>query len=379
MQQTLYRETWAEIDLSAIAHNVREVRGLLPKETELLAVVKADGYGHGSVEVAKVALQSGASGLAVALLEEALTLREGGITAPILVLGRVAAKDAHVAATHDITLMFFQKEWIQEVNSYEFDKALNLHMKWDSGFGRLGVRGVEQLQELLTELNKNENIHLAGVYTHFATADEEDISYYKLQSERFKQLQSYFNKYWKEPVKFHTGNSAASIRFPEDLQQISRLGIAMYGLYPSEATKKDTSIKLKPAYSLHSRLAHVKNVEKDEGIGYGCTYYCEEEEWIGTFPIGYADGWRRSLQGMEVLVEGKRFPIVGRVCMDQTMVRLDKEYPVGTKVTLIGAQGEEHITADEVASYIDTINYEVPCMITGRVPRIYKNRPSSNS
>lgn len=376
MEHTLYRETWAEVDLSAIAHNVAQVRRSLPNKTELVAVVKANGYGHGSVEVAKIALQSGASSLAVALLEEALALRAGGVTAPILVLGRVAAKDAHVAVAEDIALTFFQSDWLEEVNRQTFQKRLQVHMKWDSGFGRLGVRSNEEMQRLIDGLEESKNVELAGVYTHFATADEADTTHYELQTERFLQLKKYFEARWDKSIKFHTGNSAATLRFPNQMQDMSRLGVAMYGLYPSEATEHDTEISLKPAFSLHSTLVHVKKVAKGETIGYGCTYRCEEkEEWIGTFPIGYADGWTRKLQGMEVLVDGKRFPIVGRICMDQTMVHLDKEYPVGTKLTLIGKQNDERITMEEVANYIDTINYEIPCMITERVPRIYINRP----
>ncbi len=181
-----------------------------------------------------------------------------------------------------------------------------------------------------------------------------------------------FRTYWPEPVAVHTGNSAASIRFPEKMYDYIRFGIAMYGLYPSKTVKQENAISLKQAFSLHSRLIHVKQLEEGVSIGYGATYQAKAGEWIGTIPIGYGDGWLRKLQGAEVLVEGKRMPITGRVCMDQTMIHLDKEYPVGTKVTLIGEQNGAVIEMDEIADYLDTINYEIPCIISQRVPRIYK-------
>lgn len=374
-EQELYRETWAEIDLKAIEHNIKQVKQTLPDHCDMMAVVKANAYGHGAIEVAKTALHSGATFLAVALLEEALTLRESGIEAPILVLGRVSPEQALVAAEKNITLMFFQKEWIEEVNRLPLKNDLHLHLKLDTGFGRLGIREEHELKQIINYLQEHQHHHikLTGVYTHFATADEADTAYFKQQLATFEQLLDIFMERWDEPVSVHIGNSAASLRFPNLMRDYIRLGVSMYGLYPSEATQKETTVELKQAFSLHSRLTHVKKLQPGEGVGYGITYKTKGEEWIGTFPIGYADGWRRSLQGASVLVNGKRCPIVGRVCMDQTMVLLDQYYPIGTKVTLIGRQGDEMITMDEVAEYIQTINYEVPCMITSRVPRIYVN------
>ena len=362
IDRTLYRETWAEIDLSAIEHNIGQVKQILPSHSEVMAVVKANGYGHGAVEVAQTALTAGATFLAVALLEEAIALREAGITAPVLVLGRVSPEQALVAAENDITLMFFQKEWIKEVNQLPLTSDLKLHLKLDTGFGRLGIRADEEINHILEELNQNKHIHLTGVYTHFATAAEEDTTCFKKQLSRFDHFLDVLKNKWEKPLAVHIGNSAASIRFPHLMHDYIRFGVSLYGLYPSEVTKEDTSIDLKQAFSLHSRLAHVKKISKGESVGYGITYTTEKEEWIGTFPIG-----------ISVLVDGKRCPIVGRVCMDQTMVLLDKNYPIGTKVTLIGNQGNETISMEEVANYIETINYEIPCMITSRVPRIYVN------
>ncbi|WP_430788638.1 alanine racemase [Virgibacillus flavescens] len=372
MSDGFYRPTWVEVDLDAIEHNIKQMKQMLSPNSNIFAVVKANGYGHGAVEIARTALRAGAEALAVALLEEALELRKAGIPAPILVLGWVAPEDASIAAEHDITLTFFQESWLKEVSSHLNSKELKLHMKWDTGMGRIGVRTVEELGSITQALKANTVIQLTGIYTHFATADEENLDYYYEQQRRFEQLLAEFNCMWDKPVDIHIGNSAASIRFPEKMHQYIRLGIAMYGLYPSEAVQNEKLINLRPAFSLFSRLIHVKEVPKNEYISYGATYVTQEREWIGTIPIGYADGWTRALQGMEVMIEGNRMPIVGRICMDQTMIRLDKEYPVGTRVTLIGKSLSAEITVDEIANYLNTINYEIPCMISDRIPRVFE-------
>lgn len=371
MESTFYRQTWAEINLAAIDYNIRQMKHRLLGNTGIIAVVKADAYGHGAIQVAKTALAAGARSLAVALLEEALVLREAGIEAEILVFGWVSPDDAYIAAEHDITLSFFQKQWLRQANQHMLDKKLKLHMKWDTGMGRVGIRSGAELEELVVELKESSRIQLTGIYTHFATADEVDPAFFREQNSRFKDLLTLFKGLWEEPVMIHTGNSAASIRFPEKMFDSVRFGIAMYGLYPSQMMKKEKWIDLKPAFSLHSQLIHTKRIAKGETVGYGRTYRAEEDEWIGTIPIGYADGWIRKLSGMDVLVDGQRMPIVGRICMDQTMIKLDREYPIGTKVTLIGKQGHEKIEMDEVATWLETINYEIPCTISSRVPRVH--------
>lgn len=370
-EHAFYRETWAEVDLDAIQYNIKQMKQLLPESSQVMAVVKANGYGHGAIEVAKKALDAGATFLAVALLEEALILREAGIEAPILVLSWVPPESAYIAAENNITLTFFQKEWLIAVNSYKLEKDLMVHMKWDTGMGRVGTRTDIEMLELLGILKTSEHVRLTGVYTHFATADEADLTYFHEQKDHFKKLLTLFQENWQERVAIHIGNSAASIRFPEEMYHYIRFGIAMYGLYPSETVKKSEAVLLKQAFSLHSRLVHVKPIHTGDSIGYGVEHVAKGNEWVGTIPIGYGDGWIRKLKGIDVLVEGRRFPIIGRICMDQTMIQLDKDYPIGTKVTLIGSQETETISMDEVANYVDTINYEIPCIINNRVPRVY--------
>ncbi|MDY0406899.1 alanine racemase [Virgibacillus sp. 179-BFC.A HS] len=365
------RKTWAEINLEAIGHNISQMKQKLPAATNIMAVVKADGYGHGSVPVAKAAIKAGVSALAVALLEEAIVLRQASIDVPILVLGWVAPEDAPVAAAYNITLTAFQTEWLERVETLQMDGTVRIHMKLDTGMGRIGMRHEQEIQSFFAVLKDCPHIQLTGVFTHFATADAADLMYFHQQEKCFEQMLAYVRRNWSTPLTVHVGNSAASIRFPEQMHNYIRFGISMYGLYPSKYVKAEKQIDLQPAFSLHSRLVHVKKVAAGSSISYGGTYIAKQDEWIGTIPIGYGDGWQRRMQGFEVLVSGKRMPIVGRVCMDQTMIKLDQPYEIGTKVTLIGRQNNACIEMDEVADYLGTINYEVPCLISKRVPRIY--------
>lgn len=366
-----YRDTWAEIKLDAIRTNIRNLRNVLPDDKKIYAVVKANAYGHGDVQVAKTALEEGAYGLAVALLDEAIKLRHSGIQAPILVMGWVRPEDAAAAQKNRIALTVFQREWVEKAKEYLEDGPLLIHIKIDSGMGRIGVRTADELIELLKSIHDSP-LQIDGLFTHFATADEKDPSYLQKQQDRFSVLLETFHALHPEPVTVHTGNSAASMRFPEEMYDAVRFGIGMYGLFPSRDVKSEKPIELEQAFSLHSCLTHVKKLPKGEGVSYGATYKTGEEEWIGTVPVGYADGWLRKLQNTDVLIDGKRMSIVGRICMDQFMVRLDGPYDVGTKVTLIGRQKDQEITVDEIAERLETINYEIPCLISYRVPRIYK-------
>lgn len=368
MKDEFYRHTWAEIQLDAIEENLKAIRKVLPPSTSIMAVVKANGYGHGALETAEVALETGAELLGVALLDEALYLRKNGIRAPILVLGHCPPEYAPIAAKHSISLTVYQKDWLLQAKKV-LSKPVAIHIKVDTGMGRIGVQTEEELFELLTELNLSDSFIFEGIFTHFAKADSKDTEYYQTQLERFLRTLEVVKE---KPRWIHASNSAASLLHETGQFNLARIGIAMYGLTPSPEIADILPVKLQGALSLHSTLIHVKKVPKGAKISYGCTYEAEEEEWIGTIPIGYADGWIRALQGQEVLVNGLRAPIVGRICMDQCMVKLPGKMPIGTKVTLIGKSGHEEITVDEIAKKLGTINYEVACMISSRIPRIYK-------
>ncbi|MEH7437999.1 alanine racemase [Neobacillus drentensis] len=369
-QGYFYRDTWAEVDLDFISENVTSVKKHLPQQVSIIAVVKANAYGHGDVLVAETALAAGASYLAVAFMDEAIALRNKGIEAPILVLGATRPEDINMAAKFSITLTVFQEEWLEEAKKHlTIDQSVALHIKVDTGMGRIGVRSVKELHSIHQLISEDERLVLEGVYTHFATADELDQSYFQQQLELFEKIIASLPE---RPKFVHSSNSAAAIRFPKAYFNAVRIGIAMYGLTPSLEMEKEIPFPIKEAFSLHSRLVHVKKLTKGDKVSYGATYESEEEEWIGTIPIGYADGWLRKLQGQEVLVAGERSPIVGRICMDQCMIRLPKYVPVGTTVTLIGKQENQFISVNEIAQKLETINYEVPCIIANRVPRLYK-------
>ncbi|RYL98467.1 alanine racemase [Sporolactobacillus sp. THM7-7] len=375
METSFFRETWADIDLDAVAANVANMKKSIPEETGLMAVVKANGYGHGAAEVAETALANGAGWLAVALLDEGIALRRRGITAPILVLSPPRAKDVAIAAKYHISLTAFQKEWVKEAERiYDLEEPVFLHIACDTGMGRIGIRSREEAGELAEAVGEDRRFVIEGLFTHFATADQDDDAYFNRQYRRFETMVRWMHDLGVHPPVIHCANSATTLKYPYRkyrLFNMVRYGISMYGLSPSPEMADKLPFPLKRALSLCSRLTHVKKMKPGSAIGYGATYHTKTDEWIGTVPIGYADGWLRALSGTDVLVAGRRCPIVGRICMDQLMVRLPSSLPVGTKVTLIGRDGDDEITADDIAGKLGTINYEVTCMIHPRVPRVF--------
>lgn len=378
MDKVFYRDTWAEINLSAIKDNIQAVSRLYQgREVHVMAVVKANGYGHGAIEVAKVALDAGATHLAVALLDEAIELRQAGIVAPILVFGRIRPEDAVVAAKWQVILTVYQLEWLKvATESLPQDARIKVHLKIDTGMGRVGMRREEEVQSVLDFIQESTMFELNGIYTHFATADELNTSYVEKQYGRFLDILTLLEERMIQIPFIHCGNSATGLRFPEKVFNMFRFGISLYGLTPSPEITEELPINLKPAFALKTKIVQVKQLPVDEFISYGATYQTTKDEWIATIPIGYADGWIRhnSTKGGEVLVNGERAPFVGRICMDQCMIRLPRPVEVGTVVTLIGEDGKDSISMEEVAKRLDTINYEVPCIISARVPRLYVER-----
>lgn len=368
-----YRDSWVEIDLDQIAQNVRNMKAYIGDDRKLMAVVKANGYGHGALEVARTALAAGAEWLGVALLDEALALRRGGIKAPILVLGWIRPEYAPLAAECGIAVTAFQLDWVLRAGALcRSEKPLSIHLKLDSGMGRLGTRKETETKTVVREIMAAPALRLEGLFTHFATADETDLDYFQQQYNRFLKMCSWVGEVAGAPSLIHCANSAAGLRFPEKAFDLIRFGISMYGLAPSEEMKPSLPFSLKPAFSLYSRLTHVKQIDRGEGVSYGAEYRAKGKEWIGTVPLGYADGWLRQLaRDGSVLVEGERAPIVGKICMDQFMIRLPRKVAIGTKVTLIGRDGDEEISIDDIARQLGTIVYEIPCMIHPRVPRVY--------
>ena len=364
-----YRDTWAEVNLDHIYENIINLKKHLSSQTKIFAVVKANAYGHGDVEVALTALYAGADYLAVAFLDEALALRKKGISAPILVLGATRPDSAKIASEERITLTIFQDDWIQHAKRYLQDEdLLYVHVKCDSGMGRLGIRSRVELEAIEESLLEDSRFVFEGIYTHFSTADSLNENYYHKQLGVFQEMLSWLKT---KPQLIHASNSAASLRFPEATFNAVRMGIAMYGLTPSVEMKELLPFPLRPALSLKTRIVNVKELEKGECVSYGATYTANVNEWIATIPIGYADGWIRKLQGQEVLVNGEKAPIVGRICMDQCMIKLPENTPINTEVTLIGKNNGQEISVDEIAEKLETINYEITCMIASRIPRVF--------
>ncbi len=367
----LHRDTWVEIHLDRIENNIRQIREYLPPSVKFMAAVKADAYGHGDLQVARIALKSGADALAVSILSEAIYLRKNGIKAPILVLTPILASDVNIAVEYDLSITVFQPSWLKEMRLYKVGKKpLKVHLKIDTGLGRIGINTKEELESILALLSKSD-IVVEGVYTHFATANRDDSSYFEKQFRAFLETVDWIKSKGLDVSIFHCANSAATLKYKDSHLDMVRIGVAMFGIYPSEEIRRRSPLKLQSALTLHSKLLHVKQVKKGSFIGYDTAYESNSDEWIGTVPIGYADGWFRCFQGFHVLVDGQKMPIVGKICMDQFMIRLPKKYPIGTPVVLIGKEGNNEITLEDLANHIGSVPQEIPSMITYRVPKVY--------
>lgn len=386
-----YRPTWVEISLDALRHNYMEFRRAIPRAMQIMAVVKANGYGHGAKEVAREALDCGADYLGVAFMDEAIELRRSGITSPILVLGYTPPEGVDLALAYDITITVFSEELLnylkdfKKVNHPESDRSLKIHIKLDTGMGRLGLVVGSSSPDGSMEIEGKaailfieralqlEGVVVEGLFTHYACADESDESYTFVQYKRFGGIVEYFRtKDITFPI-LHAGNSATAIQFPGLSYTMVRLGISLYGLYPSEEVNRQ-EIQLLPVMSFKTAVIMVKILPPDSAVSYGAIYHTVGEERIATLPVGYADGFTRMLTGVgEVLIRGQKVPIVGRICMDQCMINVTALPPidVGEEVVLFGCQGDAVISADDLAKQLGTINYEITCMVSNRVPRTY--------
>ncbi|WP_123041835.1 alanine racemase [Cohnella candidum] len=370
-----YRPTVAEISLDALGRNIASFRRRLPAGSRLLASVKANAYGHGAVETAREAAAAGADYLGVAFLDEALQLRRAGIETPILVLGFTPASGLAIARDQGITVNLYREDILEAAAALPpSDRKLKAHVKIDSGMGRLGLLPGPAAESFLERAFRVPQLEIEGLFTHFARADESDKSYTQMQAERFGRVVEYVRRHGLPISIIHSGNSAAGIDLPGHVGQMLRLGISMYGLYPSDEVDRG-SVELEPVMTLKTELVHVKRLAAGEGISYGTRYFTSREETVGTLPLGYADGFSRMLGDQaEVLVRGRRMPVVGRICMDQCMVRLDGDAETalpGEEVVLMGRQGDAVISAEEIAAKLGTIPYEWICMVANRVPRVY--------
>lgn len=366
------RPTRVEINLDNIAHNISEIQRRIGDKVKIMAVVKANGYGHGAVEVARTALESGVEWLAVAMLEEAVGLREDGIQSPILVLGLSPPAEAGELVKYRLAQAVCTGELAQALSAEAKlqGQDAKVHVKVDTGLGRLGILP-EEVRGFISEISHLKGIEIEGIFTHFSVAGK-DRRFTELQMKKFQGMLASLEKAGiRIPVK-HAANSAAVLDTPSSYFSLVRPGIALYGLYPS--LKVTHSIHLKPAMSFKTQVAYLKTVPAGVSLSYGRTFVTRKKSRIATLPVGYADGYSMALSNRgEVLIKGKIAPVVGRVCMDMTLVDVTHipDVKVGDEVVLFGSQDGAQLSADEVASKIGTINYEVLCGIDRRVPRVY--------
>ena len=366
----------AIIDLDAIRHNIGAIRKILPAETKLMAVIKANAYGHGAPAVAGALVDRGADAFGVATVEEGVRLRQAGIKAPILILGYCFAENWETALTNDLTLTLFDTETAQALERLlcKMERTAKVHIKVDTGMSRIGLSADATGLETLRNIAALPHITIDGIFSHFFAADEEDLTAARAQ---YKQFADFIEAAKADGIStgtVHICNSAALCTLPEARADMVRCGIMTYGIRPSEYA--GDSIPLRPALSLCSHVAFIKTLPAGKTVSYGGTFVTERETRVATIPVGYGDGYPRSLSGKGyVLIRGKKAPIIGRICMDQFMVDITDLTDVARldKVTLIGRDGDETITAETLGQMSGRFHYELICDISERVERVYIN------
>ena len=361
--------TWVTVDLGVIKNNIRLI--LEHTGVQVMAIVKANAYGHGAVPVAQAALEAGASWCGVARVEEALELRRAGLVCPLLLLGHTPEARYEEMIQHQISMTVWDLQQIENISAValRINQEARLHLKVDTGMSRLGAKP-EEIIGLFQRVAHLPNVHIEGLFTHFARADEADLTPTEAQEKIFHTLMTDLDAAGFKIQLIHAANSAASLTHPKSYFNCVRIGVAMYGLHPSPECLLPTGFR--PALTWKSVLSQVKTLPAGRGVSYGHEYVTAGEERIGTVPLGYADGFRR-VPGNQVLVRGRKVPVVGRVTMDQVMVQLDSlpDASVGDEVVLLGTQAGNSITVEEIADRWGTINYEVTSGIAHRVPRSY--------
>ncbi len=369
----IIRPLWVEIEEKAIRENIRRIQALIGPEIKIMAVLKAEAYGHGAARVAQIAMEEGIDWFGVATPEEGIALRQAGLKTNILVFGPLLPEQAATFCDYNLVSTITMRESAEalSVEACRHNVEMKIHIKIDTGMGRVGFRP-EAAREEIKKILVLPRLKVDGIYSHFATADSPDLNYAEKQLATFRDLLFHLDS---EGIKFplkHLANSGGIINLPASYFDMVRAGIIIYGLYPSPESKQ-SRLALKPAFSLKTKVVQVKRVPVGTGISYGQFYHTKKETTIATLPIGYADGWSRALsEKAEVLIKGEQYPLVGKICMDQCMVEVgDAPVQVGDEVVLIGQQGAKQITVDQVASWLDTINYEIICGISFRVPRVY--------
>ena len=370
----MIRPVWAEIDLDAIKYNIDSIKRRVDTK-ELIAVVKADAYGHGALDVSKTLVENGATKLAVAVITEAMELRHGNINTPIMILGYTPLEFAADLINYDIEQTIFDLEYATKLSEIALNlgKKAKIHVALDTGMGRIGfLINDNSLNEIL-KISSLKGLEVVGIFTHFATADESDKNYSNKQYKKFTDFNEKLISKGVNILLKHVSNSGAIIDMPNTYLDGVRAGIVLYGYYPSEDVLKQ-NLDLKKAISIKTQVAHVKILDKNEYVSYGRKFKTERKSIIATLPIGYADGYSRALTGKaKVIINGKFAPVVGTICMDQCMIDVTDigDVHVGDEVIVLGKDKDLKFDADDMAKAMGTINYEVLCMIKQRIPRVY--------
>jgi len=373
MNKIGYRPTWAEVNLANIAYNINSIRKIVPEETEILATVKADAYGHGLIPVSKKLISLGIKYLGVASIDEAITLRHAGIKSSILVLGGIFLKDCPAIIDYGLTQTVFSEEIAVGLNAQASKKRkpVKIHIKIDTGMGRIGIWHKDALT-FVKAVNKLAYLKIEGIFTHLSSADS-DADFTRRQISLFKELLKKIDCCGISIPLKHAANSLGMVNFKSSHFNLIRPGIVIYGLYPQRAL----NIKIKPVLSLKTKVVYLKKVPGGRSISYNKTYVTKRKTVIAVLPVGYGDGYPRALSNKaEVIIKGRRVKVVGRVCMDQTMVDAGsvKNLSVGDEVTLIGQDKNSFVSAEELAALSDTICYEIVCGLGNRIPRVYLNK-----
>ena len=373
--------TWGEVDLSAIQSNTRAIKAYAQGRS-LIAVIKADAYGHGAIPVA-IALDEEATMYAVATVVEGVELRNAGIRKPVLVLFNALPVQAETLIDYQLTASVYEPMLCKALSRAAHARGISVkvHLDVDTGMNRGGIWYTKAV-DFLKWLTSLEGLAIEGIFTHFATADEPDKSYVYLQLERFRSVLSVLSKINLRPPIVHAANSAAALTLPDSHFDAVRVGLSLYGVYPSSEVRRTSPVSLQPALSWKARIICLRQSMQGEGVSYGRTYTVDEPTWLATLPIGYADGYLRALSNRsEALIGGARYRQVGSVCMDGTVFRItpqegaaDLPLRIGDEAVLIGQQGESEITVNQVAETAGTISYEILTGIGKRIPRIYVNR-----
>ncbi len=364
----IFRDVRAEINLDAIRHNLTEIRRHINPASKLCAVVKADAYGHGALAVSKVAVECGADFLAVATVDEGLELRRAGFVLPILILGLIPSSAAEIVVANDLIAAVADLELAKKISAaaVNLNKFAKIHLKVETGMGRIGV-AADNAVALAVEISRLPNVELEGMFSHFADADNDDRTFTRRQIEIFSDVAKKIREAGVTLKIVHLAESAAILDIPDAHFDMVRAGIITYGLYPAPNVRR--TIELFPAMKLVARIVQMKKIPAGTSIGYGREFVAQRESLIGTLPIGYADGYIRAYKNFHVDIRGKLAPIAGRICMDQTMIDVTDiaGVAVGDEVILFGSDA---VTIDDAANHLRTINYEVTCLISARVPRI---------